>query len=182
MKKKCILLIGFLFFFASVAFAATIESSEDYKGTRTYFVVDTESSSIFSFSNRYQLTTIFSSIYKKGSITAVENFTLQYDTSQYDIISIRPLINFNISGKIWEITSASSGTFNSDGIAQFTWLFPDSLIQALLETKKDVSVKFFYNTSEGERFRDYTIPYKIIASVQNMYLQKIEPINSVLVK
>lgn len=182
MKMKCILLIGFLFFFASVAFAATIESSEDYKGTRTYFVIDTESSSIFNFSNHYQLITIFSSVYEKGSTIALENFTLQYDTSQYDVISIRPMIKFNVNGKSWEITSASSGTFTSDGIAQFTWLLPGSLIQALLDTKKDVSVKFFYTTSEGERFRDYTIPYKIIASVQNMYLQKVEPINSVVVK
>jgi hypothetical protein len=182
MKKKCILIIGFLFLFTSVAFATAIKSNEDYKGTRTYSVTDTESASIFNLSNHYQITTIFSSIYEKGSTSALENFTLQYDTSDYDIISIRPMIKFTVDGKVWEITSSSSSTFTSDGIVQFNWSLPNALVQTLLETKKEVSVRFFYNTSEGDRFRDYTIPYRIITSVQEMYLQKIEPINSVLLK
>lgn len=182
MKKKCILLILFLVLFTSVAYASTIKSTEDYRGTRIYSIIDKDSSNIFNFSSPYQLTIIFSLIYERGSTIALKKFTLQYDTEKYDIISIRPMIILNIDSKTWEITSTSSSTVTSDGIHQFTWAFPDPLVQSLLDTKKDISVKFFYNTAEGDQFRDYIIPYKIIASVQNMYLQKIEPINYVLVK
>jgi hypothetical protein len=49
-----------------------------------------------------------------------------------------------------------------------------------METKKAILVRFFYNTPDGDRVKDYTIPYKTITLVQSMYLQKIEPVNSVL--
>ncbi|MBP2659535.1 MAG: hypothetical protein H6Q69_2567 [Firmicutes bacterium] len=49
-----------------------------------------------------------------------------------------------------------------------------------METKKAIIVRFFYNTPDGDRVKDYTIPYKTIKLVQSMYLQKIELVNSVL--
>lgn len=181
MKKRCILLIGFLVLFHSIAFAAKIEKTEDYKGTRIYSVTDTDSSSAFNFSNHYQLTTIFSSVYGKNDTIGLKKITLQYYTDQYDIIAIRPMIKINIDGQMWDVTSTASSTVTSDGIPQFTWLFPDDLVRALLATNKAVSFKFFCNTTEGEHFREYTVPYRIVATVQKMYLQTVEPENSVLV-
>ncbi|HWR08041.1 hypothetical protein [Sporomusa sp.] len=180
MKRKSILLALTLLLFASVTFAATIKNYEEYTGRRTYTVTDTKSSSIFDLNRHYKITTTFSSIYEKGSNEAVKKLTLQYDSAEDAVISIRPAIKLIIDDQTWQVTSKSHSTVNSDGSTQFIWTLPTEVIKSLMETKKAITVKFFYSTPNGDCFKEYTIPYKIVATVQTMYLQNIEPVNSLI--
>ncbi|WP_371377711.1 hypothetical protein [Sporomusa aerivorans] len=180
MKRKGILLALILLLFASVTFAANIKSYEEYTGRRTYTVTDTKSSSIFDLNNHYKITTIFSSVYEKGSNEAVKKLTLQYYTAEEAVIAIRPTIKLTIDDETWQLTATSRSTVNSDGSIQFIWILPVAVTKSLMDTKKAITVRFFYNTPNGDCFKDYTIPHKIIAVVQTMYLQDIESVNSLL--
>lgn len=170
MKKVSILLLISFLFLTAAASANGIKSDEDYTGKRWYSVTDTESSKFYDFNEHYKITTTFSTVYEKNSTTSLKEYVLEYQKD--NLISIRPRITFQISGKTWEVFSQEESYVDNNGAVQCRWVLPASLLNALLSAKKDITVRFFYNTDDGDHSKDYTIPYRVVKSVQTMYLQK----------
>lgn len=170
MKKVITLVLLFLFWGENLIAANQIQSIETYTGEQTLFVTDTESSGMFDFGEKYKISTTFNVVLEKDMTTSAKKIILQYYSDKYDILSLRPVIKFAIDDKLWELTSAVAST-NIDGLVQITIGLPDPIVNAIMETKNDISIRFFYSTSEGDKFRDYTVSKKFIFSVQKMYKQ-----------
>jgi hypothetical protein len=176
MKNLYVLLIVYLLFSTAVATANSIKSDETYTGKRIFFVTDTESSGMFDFKERYKITTTFNIIYEKDKPAPLKNFIVQYHTNKYDIRSIRPVISFNIDGKTWQLSSSTATSKNNDEGAQITLSMPEPLVSAIMETKGDIAIRFFYKTTDGDNYKDYTISQKFVASVQRLYTQTVKPV------
>ena len=82
--------------------------------------------------------------------------------------AIEPTIKVQIDDTIytWDSNHQSS---RRNGAVDFTFTLPANVYEALLNTNKNISLRFFYKDISGDYKQDFAIPYKKIKEVQTMY-------------
>lgn len=165
--KKLLLLFCCLLLAQTVCFAKIGKQVDSFDGSYCYYVDDYYRAD----NGQIHIDTTFNLVFSDGDTVGAPNIILNYacyDDDYSPPYSIDQTIKMRIDDTIFTWDSNSTSTRGNNSVELVTSL-PSNVLKSLMETKKDIAVRFTYHTLSGHYRKDYSIPYKTIQEVQEMY-------------
>lgn len=150
----------------NVSFAKIFYDTDKFDGHKWYYTTDTQDKDMFNLLEPYyRIDTTFNIVQNLNS-EYTKNLILNYTTD--DVYNIEPTIKIRIDDTIFTITTPSNSSL-SNGTVTEVWSVSGDFYAALMNTKNNVLIRFNYHDTTGSYTKDYTMKYKYIKEVQDMY-------------
>jgi hypothetical protein len=165
--KRILLVCLALLMMQGVCWAKIEKQVDKFDGSYAYYVNDFWREDY----GQIHIDTTFNLVFSDGDTIGSPNLILYYscyDKAYASAYAIDPTIKMRIDDTIYTWDSNSSST-RSNGSVSIVFGLPDNIYKPLINTKKDVAIRFTYHTLSGHYQKDYTIPFKTIKDVQTMY-------------
>lgn len=165
--KKLLLFCLCMLLLQSVCFAKIGKQVDSFDGSYCYYVDDYYRAD----NGQIHIDTTFNLVFSDGDTVGAPNIILNYacyDDDYSPPYSIDQTIKMRIDDTIFTWDSPLSSTRSNSSVELVTGL-PPTVFKALMSTKKDISIRFTYKALSGHYRKDYSIPYKTIQEVQEMY-------------
>lgn len=143
-----------------------IKNGQNKDGTKWFYVRDTWTA--YHFLNKEHMTADFWLI--TGPSTKYSRFNFSFSDDRAGSHTLKEAVTIRIDNKEWVLAQqmAPGATNFPTAMFNYSFLIPDSLLQALLTTSSDITVKWKHSWG-GWRDYDYTIPAKVVRDIQLMY-------------
>ena len=162
--KRILLTCLALLMLQGVCLAKIEKGSDHFEGTYWYFVDHSRSDSTMNF-----LCSSFIVFFRQGDIYDGTSFEIAFLSD--DGYAIGDTIKMQIDDTIftWETSvSSSRGAF-----VRRSFPLPEPVYSALMNTKKNVAVRFYYYSLSGDYKKDYVIPFKTIKEAQELFTKYV---------
>ena len=162
--KRILLLCLALLMVQSVCLAKIKEGSDHFEGTYWYYVNYSGSASTMDY-----LESSFIVFFRQGDIYDGKSFEIAF--LRDDGYAIGDTIKMQIDDTIftWETTVDSyRGAF-----VQRSFPLPEPVYTALMNTKKNVAVRFYFYSLSGDFREDYVLPFKVIKEAQELFTKYV---------
>ena len=146
----------------SISFAKIYYDTDKFDNSKWYYTTDMQDKGMFNFAEPYyRINTTFNLV---GNTS--RNLILNYATD--DVYSIDKTIKIRIDDTLFTITSTATSSLGNNSVTE-VWGVTDNFYKALMATKNNVLIRFYYHDITGSYSKDYTLKYKYIKDVQDMY-------------
>lgn len=160
MKKVLLLCLAALLLMQGVCLAKIQKQVDKFDGSYCYFVNHSLSDLEFSF-----LLSSFNVFFTPDNIYDGKTFEICF--TKDNGYSIHDTIKLHIDDTIYTWKTESDSIRSA--FVKRSFPIPSNVLDALMQTKKGIIVRFYFSALSGDYVKDFVIPYKRIKEIQTMF-------------